>query len=403
MTDSIEMLSPLTIAEVTGNSHSWRELCERNYIGGVWKFTREGYGFDIYDPADSTVIATVPLSTHRDIAEAEAAAVRALPIWNEYSSADRAHIVDTALEDLTNRIDEVAIVVSRDTGLPLPIARDDTLAAINTARRRLATESGASANVSGVIGQILSWSNPIQTCAETLCQDLAAGDTVIVRPSIKAPLSPVFFADALDQAGAAGGVFNLVQGTGTDAGMALTRQTGLKRLDFHGSRAAAAMVSLAPKRNGIPLHTHFRNIRTVDLEDADDLDATVEDLMTRCLCHGARPGFGGLVANVEASLLPAFSDIMRSGFGACRYDDRSGTNHTVGPYIAEKYRNEAEALAESYQTNGAVQICQTQSPDEKTYRMGWFGAARVIHDINHNILLNPDHPNGPLIVVREIR
>ncbi len=382
-----------------------------------------GYGFDIYDPADSTVIATVPLSTHRDIAEAEAAAARALPIWNECSGADRVHIVDTALEDLANRIDEIAIVVSRDTGLPLPFARDDTLASINTARLRLATETGPSACVNGghldaflpsiptgpsacvngVIGQILSWSNPLQTCVETLSQDLAAGDTVIVRPSIKAPLSLVFFADALDRSGAAGGVFNLVQGTGTDAGMALTRQTGLKRLDFHGSRATAAMVSLAPKRNGIPVHTHFRNIRTVDLEAADDLDATVEDLMTNCLCHGARPGFGGLVANVEGSLLPTFSDAIRSAFGACGHDDISGRNHTVGPYIAEKYRNAAEALAESYRTDGAVQICQTRSPDEKTYRMGWFGPARVIHDINQSILLNPDNPNGPLIVVREMR
>ena len=90
--------------------------------------------------------------------------------------------------------------------------------------------------------------------------DLAAGNAAVVHPSIQAPLSPVFLADALSRAGAPGGVFNLVQGGGSDAGMALARQPDLKRLDFQGSRETASMVALSPERSGIPVHRHLRTI-----------------------------------------------------------------------------------------------------------------------------------------------
>ena len=151
----------------------WDEQSERNFIGGAWRFTREGYSFDIYDPADSTVIAAVPLSTHRDVAQATTAARAAVVRWSALSGTRRGAVVDGALAYLAERIDRVAALACRDTGLPAQAARDDILSAIRETRAQVAGGGRPEDDTApGVIGQILSWSSPLTLCIRTLAPEL---------------------------------------------------------------------------------------------------------------------------------------------------------------------------------------------------------------------------------------
>lgn len=379
----------------------WYEQSERNFIGGEWQFTREGYSFDIYDPADSTVIAAVPLSTHRDIDAAMAAARAAVGPWASLEAARRVEIVDAALASVADRFNRIAAIVSRDTGLPVRAARDDMRAAIRETRAQLAGGAGPEGGEApGVIGQILSWSSPLILCIRTLAPDLAAGNTAVVRPSIRAPISLVFLADALSRSGAPDGVFNLVQGNGTDAGMALARQPDLKRLDFQGSRETAAMVALSPERNGIPVQRHLRTIVHRRIGTGDALEPAVRDIADTAFCHAVRPGFGGLTVDVAASRLKEFSEAIALAFESGRYFEGLSGSHTIAPFIAEKYRTAFERSIESHLASGAKRICATPKPAPRTYRMGWFAPACALHDPTHRIRLDPDRPNGPSILVR---
>ena len=379
----------------------WYELFERNFVAGEWRFTREGYALDIYDPSDSTVIAAAPLSTHRDIAAATSTARAAVDRWASLPGARRTEIVDGALESLADRIDNVAAVACRDTGLPQQAARDDTLSAIRETRAELAGSSGPPDDTApGVIGQILSWSSPLTLCIQTLAVDLAAGNTAVVHPSIQAPFSLVFLADALNRAGAPAGVFNLVQGVGRDAGMALARQPELKRLDFQGSRETATMVALSPGRNGIPVNRHLRNITHWRVDTGDALEPAVRDIADAAFCHAARPGHGGLMVDVAASRLKEFSEAITAVFESGRYFEGLSGSHTIAPFIAEKFRTKYERLIENHLTSGAEKICAAPHPDPKTYRMGWFARPWVLCDTAQRISLDPDLPNGPLVLVQ---
>ncbi len=380
----------------------WYEQSERNFIGGEWRFTREGYSFDIYDPADSTVIAAVPLSTHRDVAQAVAAARAAVDPWSALPGARRTEIVDAALASLADRFNRIAAIVSRDTGLPVRAARDDMRTVIRAARAQLAGDSGQPQDdaAPGVIGQILSWSSPLTLCIQTLAPDLAAGNTAVVHPSIQAPLSLVFLADALNRAGAPSGVFNLVQGTGSDAGMALARQPDLKRLDFQGSRETAAMAALSPERNGIPVHRHLRAVVHRRIDAGDALEPAVRDIADAASCHAARAGYGGLVVDVAASRLKEFSEAIAAIFDSGRYFEESCGSHTIAPFVAEKYRTAYEHLKKGHLAAGAERICTAPQPGPRTYRMGWFARPCVLHDPTHRITLDPDLANGPLVLVR---
>ncbi len=384
---------------------AWPDLCERNHIGGAWRFTREGYSLDIYDPADSTVIAAVPLSTHRDIEAAMDAAGAAAGPWAALAGERRRAILEGALADLERQIDRIAAIVSRDSGLPRPAARHDTLHAIGEARARLGGAAApAEAEPPGTIGQILSWSNPLALCLRTLVPDLAAGSTAVVHPSIRAPLAPVFLADALDRAGVPGGVFNLVQGAGRDAGAALARRPELKRLDFQGCRATADAVARSPERNGVPVRLHLRNIVHFAIDDGSDPVRAAGAVRNAAFCHGARPGCGGIVVDVAASCFDGFCAAIAAAFRAGRYAGRASGQlpgaHTIAPFIDETFRSEADRLIEEHLAAGAEPVCAAPPPDPKTGRMGWFAPARVLCDPAQRIALDPDRPNGPLVMVR---
>ena len=390
----------MTIEAEAQDDFGFEDMAERNFIGGKWKFTREGYEFDIYDPTDCSVIASIPLSTHRDIREVIAAARAALPLWTAVPRAERVAILRTTLAHLERSIDLVASITSRDTGLPLKYAEEDILKVIAEISERLKAVTASDDRRSGIIGQILSWSNPLVVSLRMLAVDLANGNVAIVHPSIRAPLSIVCFADALSQAGAVGGVLNVIQGAGTDAGMALARRPELKRLDFQGSRQTAQMVALSLARNSVPMQTALRSIKTLNLSKADDLAEAARNIAEDCFCHSARPCFGGLQVNLHLEGLKPLTSELRTIFRQIRYLPAKRGAHSVAPYLAEKFRLAGEAAVESYLERGAELVCEAPAPDERTFRMGWFARARVLHDVSGAITLDPDMPNGPLVLVK---
>jgi acyl-CoA reductase-like NAD-dependent aldehyde dehydrogenase len=375
------------------SAFDFEDCAERNHVGGEWKFTREGYEFDIYDPSNSTVIAAVPLSTHVDVRDAVSAAKAALPRWSALPRVDRTMVILSALRSLEEKIDELAEIISRDTGLPLRHAHSDTLIAIDMVRRTV--QGAGNDSQPGVIGQILSWSNPAVVCMRLLFADLAAGNVAVVHPSIRAPLSLVLIAQALNRVGAPGGVFNLIQGAGIDVGMALARQPDLKRLDFQGSRRTAQMVSLSPRKHGVPVQTFFRRVKSVCLTGTDDVKAAASALAEDCFCHAGRPGYGGVEVDVPLERLHDLAQHLSTAFTAARY----GGAFNTAPYIAEKFRTRGERQVNAWLESGADLVCVAPEPDPRTYRMGWFMAPRALHDAAGNISLDQEEANGPLVLI----
>ena len=329
-----------------------------------------------------------------------AAAQAALRIWTAVPHFQRASIVSDALAYLEADIDLIASIISRDTGLPRKYAREDTLAAISGLREELVANSEVSGERPGIIGQILSWSNPLVVSLRLLTLDLARGNVAIVHPSIRAPLSLVCMADALSRAGAADGIFNVIQGAGIDAGMALARRPELKRLDFQGSRHTAQLVALSTGRNRVPVQAVLRSIKAVNLSTGDDLAVVAHCIVEDCSCHAARPCFGGLQVSLPVECLKGLTGEVRAAFEQVRYLDGDRGARSVAPYLAEKFRTDGEAAVRRYLQDGAELVCKGPAPDERTFRMGWFARPRVLHDVSGAITLDPDEPNGPLVLLK---
>jgi betaine-aldehyde dehydrogenase len=290
-------------------------------------------------------------------------------------------------------------VIARDTGLPAAMARAEVRAAIGAIRDELGSASASSA-APGIIGQILSWSNPLVASLRLAALDLVRGDVVIVHPSLKAPLSLVCLAEAMSRAGAPAGVFSLVQGAGIDVGAALARSKDLKRLDFQGSRVTARSVRRSPDRHGIPVQEVFRRVERRTLAPSGDVEALAAKVAASALAHAARVGFGGLEVRVPKPSLDALVAALRPAWGTVAYTEEAPDGRAVAPFAAERFRDAAEAQLDAWLDRGAELRLRATEPDERTRRMGWFVAPCVVHDVGDEIELDPEVPTGPLVLVK---
>ncbi len=369
---------------------------ERNFIGGDWVFTREGYDFDIYDPSDSRVIAAVPLSSRFDVARALAAAEAALPDWFRRPPADRLAVIRRAVALIETDIDGIATLEARDTGLPVARARAEI--AMTLPRGGMAWQ--VPARPPGVVGQILSWSGPFAHACSRLLPALAEGGACVVNPSLRAPLSLVRLAECLQAAGLPAGVLNLVQGTGIDAGAALAAQAGLSELGFQGARRTGRSVARAAANNNTPIMSCFRDpVRTAVPADAD-LDTMIGGIAEGVLSHAARPGHGGQIVQVA----PARVDDLVAGltgiFDAVRYDTASEEPESIAPMIAEVFRDARRTLLDECRAAGVETLYTGPEPAARTARMGWFVPPVILRDDRQAIDIDGDQPFGPTVILR---
>lgn len=369
---------------------------ERNFIAGDWVFTREGYDFDIYEPSNSRVIATVPLSSRFDVARAVAAAAAALPDWSGRAGADRSAIVFRALALIEADLDTIATLEARDTGLPVVQARAEIAAALAEGASARPTTS----RPAGVVGQILSWSGPFTQACRTLLPALTDGDTAVVKPSLRAPLSLVRFAECLQVAGLPAGVFNLVQGTGIDVGAALAAHPGLTELGFQGARQTGKSVARAAANNETALQPYFRHpVRTI-VQAGADLDRTIGDIADRVLGHAARAGYGGQIVQIASSRVDDLMTGLTGIFDAVRYDTASQGQGSIAPMIAETFRDARRTLLERFTAAGAEILYTGPEPAARTARMGWFVPPLILRDDAHVIDIDGDQPLGPTVILR---
>ncbi|MEV4317803.1 aldehyde dehydrogenase family protein [Actinocrispum sp. NPDC049592] len=242
-----------------------------------------GERIDVVNPATGEVIATVPAGTAADVDAAVRAANTAFRSWSETSVAERAGVIRRIAAELTARRDEVASTVTAEMGSPisfslnvqasLPIGVSTGIADLLEGDFSFSEEIGNSLVLRepiGVVGCITPWNYPLHQIVAKVVPALAAGNTVVLKPSEITPLTAGLFMAILESAGVPAGVVNLVHGTGPVVGEALSAHPGVDMISFTGSTRAGKLVTAAAagtvKRVALELGGKSAN---VILDDAD--------------------------------------------------------------------------------------------------------------------------------------
>jgi len=273
------------------------QIHDKLYIDGAWVPSTGSDTIDVHDSTNGEVIARVPAGTADDVDAAAGAARTAFESWSQTTPEERAKYCTRIAEGLGARLDEIATVVTREAGMPkwlsLMIQAGLPIISFNTAAQlaesyEYESQLGNSIVVRepvGVVGAITPWNYPLHQIAAKVAYAIAAGCTVVLKPSEVAPLDAFILAEVIHDAGLPAGVFNLVIGTGPVVGEAIASHPQIDMVSFTGStRAGKRVAELAAqslKRVALELGGKSANVLLDDLED-DAFEKAVRDGVGKC-------------------------------------------------------------------------------------------------------------------------
>ncbi len=228
------------------------------YIDGKWVAPVKPRPHDVINPANEEPCGRISLGSSADVDKAVAAARRAFETFSQTSVAERAALLDKIIAIYQRRMGEMAETISMEMGAPLPLAQSSQAPAglgyLMDARKQLdsfkfdyeyAPGHRILREPIGVVGMITPWNWPMNQVCAKVGPALAAGCTMVLKPSELAPLNAILFAEILDEAGVPTGVFNLVNGDGAGVGAALSAHPGVDMMSFTGSTRAGTLVMKA--------------------------------------------------------------------------------------------------------------------------------------------------------------
>jgi aldehyde dehydrogenase (NAD+) len=265
---------------------------DKIYIDGAWVPSTGSGTIDVFDSTNGEVIGRIPDGTADDVDKAAKAARAAFEDWSQRSPEERGKFSTRIAEGLGARVDEIATIVTREAGMPkwlslmvqagLPInsfSQAGQLAETYQYEEKVGNSLVVKEPV-GVVGCITPWNYPLHQIAAKVAFAMAAGCTVVLKPSEIAPLDAYVLAEVINDAGLPPGVFNLVTGTGPSVGEAIAGHPDIDMVSFTGSTRAgkrvAEVASQSLKRVALELGGKSANILLDDLDDAK-FEAAVRD------------------------------------------------------------------------------------------------------------------------------
>jgi aldehyde dehydrogenase (NAD+) len=257
---------------------------DKVYINGKWVASSGKDSIQVFDSTDESVMATIPAGTAADVDAAAKAAHAAFNSWAGLDVQERAKYMSRIGDGLSGRMDEIATAISRETGMTkmlsqlvqvgLPINSFKQAAAI-AEKFQYEREVGNSLVVRepvGVVGCITPWNYPLHQIAAKVAFAMAAGCTVVLKPSEVAPLDAFMLAEIIDEIGLPAGVFNMVTGVGPVVGEAIAAHPMIDMVSFTGSGRAGKRVmqvgAESVKRVALELGGKSANIIGDDLDEA---------------------------------------------------------------------------------------------------------------------------------------
>ena len=271
----------------------------RFYIDGEWVKPSTSQTSEVINPATEEVIGCVPMGSQEDLDKAVAAAKAAFVSYSRTTQKERVELLEEIVEHYKPRMADIAATISEEMGAPknlahseqAPMGLDHLVTTLDVLRTFKFEEDIGSSRVIrepvGVCGFITPWNWPINQITCKVAPALAAGCTMVLKPSEIAPFNAVLFAEVLDTAGVPAGVFNLVQGDGPTVGTALSSHPDIDMVSFTGSTRAGVEVARnaasTVKRVAQELGGKSANIL---LDDADFEKVVARDVSRLCTNSG---------------------------------------------------------------------------------------------------------------------
>ena len=319
---------------------------QQSYIAGQWVDPADARAIDVIDPATARPYARLAIGGPADVDRAVSAAKQAFDTYSRWTVDERVALLRRVLEIYQRRYDEVAHTISQEMGAPIAFARamqaavgtahlEQTIRALQAFRFSTQTDSLlVSHEPIGVCALITPWNWPINQIVCKVAPALAAGCTMVLKPSEIAPFSAVLFAEILHEAGVPPGVFNLVHGYGHEVGDALSRHPDVDMVSFTGSTRAGVEVAKAAADTVKRVHQELGSKSpNLILPDADIDDAVARGVRS-CFSNSGQSCNAPTRMFVHVDQLAAAEAAARAEAARTVVGDPRSPETDIGPVVS---------------------------------------------------------------------
>ena len=380
------------------------------YIDGRWVDPVTPNSLDVINPATEEVYGQISIGSAADVDLAVAAARRAFETYSQATREQRVDLLQSILDEFSKRHDEIAEAIMDEMGAPWQLAKNAqagsgphhikaTLRALKTYEfeEKIRTSLIVKEPI-GVCGLITPWNWPMNQVAAKVAPALAAGCTMVLKPSEIAPFDAMIFAEILHSAGVPAGVFNLVNGDGPGVGTALSQHPDVDMMSFTGSTRAGVLVAqnAAPtvKRIAQELGGKSANIL---LDDAD---------FEKAVKGGAGDVFENTGQSCDAPsrmLVPKdrmdeATTLAASVADATRVGDPRNDSTEMGPLVSELHWGKVQGLIQKGIDEGATLAAGgTGRPDG--IDKGYFARPTVFANVSNDMTIAREEIFGPVLSI----
>jgi aldehyde dehydrogenase (NAD+) len=383
---------------------------DKLYIDGAWVPSSGSGSIDVVNATTEAVMGHIPAGTAEDVDRAAQAARRAFDSWSTTPVGERAKYLTRITEGLQARMDEIANLVSEEVGMPKTLSKIiqaglPVMSFMNTANLvadfPFEEQVGNSLVVRepvGVVGCITPWNYPLHQIAAKVAPALAAGCTVVLKPSEVAPLNAFVLAEVIDDVGLPAGVFNLVTGTGDVVGEAMSAHPAIDMISFTGSTRAGKRVSEVAsqtvKRVALELGGKSPN---VILDDAD-LEKAVADGVGKAFLNSGQTCSALTRMLVPRSKLAEVEAIAQRVAESFTPGDPFADTTRLGPLVSDAQRTRVRSYIEKGEQEGAKLVTGgADAPDGLD--QGYFVRPTVFSDVRSDMTIAQEEIFGPVLAI----
>jgi len=382
------------------------------YIDGQWVDPAAANDLDVINPATEQPVAVISLGSEADLNKAVSAAKAAFATWSESAIEDRVALFERIIEIYERRSGDMDEAIRLEMGAPAKFARElqtpsgsghlqATLEALKAHVWERPSPRGGSTlrdEPIGVCGLITPWNWPINQIAAKVAPALAAGCTMILKPSEVAPLSALLFAEILDEAGCPAGVFNLVNGDGVGIGVPMSSHPDIDMVSFTGSTRAGASVSknaaATVKRVALELGGKSANILFADA----DIETAVRFSVEGCFANSGQSCDAPTRLLVER---PVYDDVLKL---AKRIAEETGVgnpekdgNH-IGPVVSQLQYNRIQGHIKAGIKEGTKLLAGGAGKPEGL-ETGYYVRPTIFADVTNDMHVAREEIFGPVLAI----
>jgi acyl-CoA reductase-like NAD-dependent aldehyde dehydrogenase len=387
------------------------QVRDRMFIGGEWVKPSGGESIEVVNATSEETMGTVPACSPEDADRAVAAAREAFESWSQTPREERAGYLAAIAEGLGGRAEEIAAVISQELGMPLKLSQiiqvglpTSQFASTPRLMEEVAWEeevgnSRVLREPVGVLGAITPWNYPLNQIAAKVAPALAAGCTVVLKPSEVTPLNAFLLAEVIEAAGLPAGVFNLVTGTGPVVGEAIAAHPGVDMVSFTGSTRAGRRVSelaaATVKPVAMELGGKSPNLILYDAE----LAKAVPDGVAKCFLNSGQTCSALTRMLVPRQRLAEAEELAKAAAETFAPGDPFEPSTRLGPLVSDVQRERVRGYIRKGEEEGARLITGGAEAPEGLQR-GYFVRPTVFSEVTPEMTIGQEEVFGPVLAIQ---